>query len=79
LWKVIASFGALTLLGFRLEPEVESGFMLVAISASRYKRNWCPLSLDPHVAFIYTPGRIFHDGGTASSQGEVFAGAIVRF
>jgi hypothetical protein len=39
----------------------------------KIQAEWLPIFVNPHVAFI------IHVGGTLSSQGEVFAGPILRF
>ena len=57
--------------GIRLYASRHLGFKIQA--------EWVPVFADPHVAFICGSGCIVHVGGTASSQGEVFAGPIVRF
>jgi hypothetical protein len=45
----------------------------------KIQAEWLPVFVDPHVAFICGSGCIVHAGGTASSQGEVFVGPILRF
>jgi len=45
----------------------------------KIQAEWLPVLVDPNVAFICGAGCIVHAGGTASSQGEVFAGTILRF
>ena len=45
----------------------------------KIQAEWLPVLVDPHVAFICGSGCIVHAGGTASSQGEVFVGPILRF
>jgi hypothetical protein len=45
----------------------------------KIQAEWVPVFADPHVAFICGAGCIVHVGGTVSSQGEVFAGPILRF
>ena len=45
----------------------------------KIQAEWLPILADPRVAFICGAGCIVHVGGTASSQGEVLAGPIVRF
>jgi hypothetical protein len=45
----------------------------------KVQAEWLPVLTDPHVAFICGSGCIVHIGGTLSSQGEVFAGPILRF
>jgi hypothetical protein len=45
----------------------------------KIQAEWVPVFADPHVAFICGTGCIVHVGGTVSSQGEVFAGPILRF
>lgn len=45
----------------------------------KIQAEWLPVFVDPHVAFICGSGCIVHVGGTASSQGEVFVGPILRF
>jgi len=57
--------------GIRLYPSRHLGFKIQA--------EWVPVFADPHVAFICGAGCIIHVGGTLSSQGEVFAGPILRF
>jgi hypothetical protein len=57
--------------GVRLYPSRHLGFKIQA--------EWVPVFVDPQVAFICGAGCIVHVGGTASSQGEVFVGPIVRF
>jgi hypothetical protein len=57
--------------GIRLYASRHFGFKIQA--------EWLPVFADPQVAFICGGGCIVHVGGTAASQGEVFAGPIVRF
>ncbi len=57
--------------GIRLYPTRHVGFKIQA--------EWLPLLVEPHGAFICGAGCIIHVGGTLSSQGEVFAGPILRF
>ena len=45
----------------------------------KIQAEWLPVLVDPHVAFICGSGCIVHAGGTASSQGEVLVGPILRF
>ena len=45
----------------------------------KIQAEWVPILVDPHVAFICGSGCIVDVGGTASSQGEVFMGPILRF
>jgi hypothetical protein len=45
----------------------------------KVQAEWLPVFVDPNVAFICGSGCIVHAGGTASSQGEVFVGTILRF
>ena len=45
----------------------------------KIQAEWLPVFVDPNVAFICGSGCIVHAGGTASSQGEVFVGPILRF
>lgn len=45
----------------------------------KIQAEWLPVFVDPHVAFICGSGCIVHAGGTASSQGEIFVGPILRF
>src|SRR6476660_4976879 len=45
----------------------------------KIQAEWLPVLVDPHVAFICGSGCIVHAGCTASSQGEVFVGPILRF
>ncbi len=45
----------------------------------KIQAEWVPVFVDPHVAFVCGSGCIIHVGGTASSQGEVFAGPLLRF
>jgi CHASE2 domain-containing sensor protein len=45
----------------------------------KIQAEWLPVFANPHVAFICGSGCIVHVGGTLSSQGEVFAGPILRF
>jgi len=47
--------------------------------AFKIQAEWLPVFVDPNVAFICGSGCIVHVGGTASSQGEVFVGTILRF
>jgi hypothetical protein len=57
--------------GIRLYASRHLGFKIQA--------EWVPVVVDPQVAFVCGSGCIVHVGGTASSQGEVFAGPILRF
>ena len=57
--------------GIRLYASRHFGFKIQA--------EWLPVFADPQVAFICGGGCIVHVGGTAASQGEVFAGPILRF
>ncbi len=57
--------------GIRFYPSRHVGFKVQA--------EWLPLLVEPHGAFICGTGCIIHVGGTLSSQGEVFAGPILRF
>ena len=57
--------------GIRLYASRHLGFKIQA--------EWVPVFVDPHVAFICGSGCLVHVGGTASSQGEVFSGPILRF
>ncbi len=57
--------------GIRFYPSRHVGFKIQA--------EWLPLVVEPHGAFICGTGCIIHVGGTLSSQGEVFAGPILRF
>ncbi len=57
--------------GIRFYPSRHVGFKIQA--------EWLPLLVEPHGAFICGTGCIIHVGGTLSSQGEVFAGPILRF
>jgi hypothetical protein len=57
--------------GIRFYPSRHFGFKIQA--------EWVPIFVDPNVAFICGQGCIFHAGGTAISQGEVFVGPILRF
>jgi hypothetical protein len=45
----------------------------------KIQAEWLPVFVDPHVAFICGSGCIVRVGGTLRSQGEVFAGPILRF
>ena len=45
----------------------------------KIQAEWLPVLANPHVAFICGAGCIVHVGGTLGSQGEVFAGPILRF
>lgn len=45
----------------------------------KIQAEWLPVFVDPHVAFICGTGCVIHVGGTASSQGEVMAGPMLRF
>jgi hypothetical protein len=45
----------------------------------KIQAEWLPVVMDPNVAFICGSGCIVHVGATASSQGEVLAGPILRF
>jgi hypothetical protein len=47
--------------------------------AFKIQAEWLPVFVDPNVAFICGSGCIARVGGTASSQGEVFLGTILRF
>jgi hypothetical protein len=57
--------------GIRLYASRHFGFKIQA--------EWLPVYVDPHVTFVCGGGCIVHVGGTVSSQGEVFAGPILRF
>lgn len=57
--------------GIRFYPSRHVGFKVQA--------EWLPLFVEPHGAVICGAGCIIHVGGTLSSQGEVFAGPILRF
>ncbi len=57
--------------GIRFYPSRHVGFKIEA--------EWLPVLVEPHGAFICGTGCIIHVGGTLSSQGEVFAGPILRF
>jgi hypothetical protein len=57
--------------GIRLYASRHFGFKIQA--------EWLPVFADPQVAFVCGGGCIVHVGGTAASQGEVFAGPILRF
>ena len=57
--------------GIRLYASRHFGFKIQA--------EWLPVLADPQVAFICGGGCVVHVGGTAASQGEVFAGPILRF
>jgi hypothetical protein len=57
--------------GIRLYAGRHFGFKIQA--------EWLPVFADPQVAFVCGGGCIVHVGGTAASQGEVFAGPILRF
>lgn len=57
--------------GIRLYASRHFGFKIQA--------EWLPVVADPRVAFICGGGCLVHVGGTAASQGEVFAGPILRF
>jgi hypothetical protein len=45
----------------------------------KIQAEWLPVFADPHVVFICGGGCVLHVGGTVASQGEVFAGPILRF
>ena len=45
----------------------------------KIQAEWLPVLANPHVAFICGAGCIVYVGGTLGSQGEVFAGPILRF
>jgi hypothetical protein len=45
----------------------------------KIQAEWLPVFVDPHGAFICGSGCVIHVGGSASSQGEVLAGPILRF
>lgn len=45
----------------------------------KVQAEWVPVFMDPNVAFVCGGGCIVHVGGTLSSQGEVFAGPVLRF
>jgi hypothetical protein len=57
--------------GIRFYPSRHLGFKIQA--------EWVPIFVDPNVAFICGSACIVHAGGSASSQGEVFVGPILRF
>jgi hypothetical protein len=57
--------------GIRLYPSRHIGFKIQA--------EWLPVVADPRIAFVCGGGCIVHVGGTAASQGEVFAGPLFRF
>jgi hypothetical protein len=57
--------------GIRLYANRHFGFKIQA--------EWLPVFADPHVVFICGGGCVLHVGGTVASQGEVFAGPILRF
>ena len=57
--------------GIRFYPRRHLGFKVQA--------QWLPLLIEPYGAFICGAGCIVHVGSTLSSQGEVFAGPILRF
>jgi hypothetical protein len=57
--------------GVRFYPTRHLGFKIQA--------EWLPVVVNPYGAFICGAGCIVHVGGTLSSQGEVFAGPILRF
>ncbi len=84
---VLASVGAThvsgsTNIGFtRFSFGIGAGIRFYASRHLGFKiqAEWLPVLVDPHVAFVCGAGCIVHAGGTASSQGEVFLGTIVRF
>ena len=57
--------------GIRFYPSRHLGFKIQA--------EWVPLLADPQVTFACGAGCILHVGGRLSSQGEIFAGPILRF
>ncbi len=57
--------------GIRLYLNRHLGFKIQA--------EWVPVFADPQVVFVCGSGCIVHVGGTASSQGEVFVGPLLRF
>lgn len=57
--------------GVRLYPSRHVGFKVQA--------QWLPLLIEPYGVVLCGAGCIVHVGGTLSSQGEVFAGPILRF
>jgi hypothetical protein len=57
--------------GLRLYPTRHVGFKIQA--------EWVPIFADPNIAVVCGNGCLVHVGGTAVSQGEVFAGPILRF
>ena len=57
--------------GIRLYPSRHIGFKIQA--------EWLPVFANPQIAVVCGGGCIAHVGGTAASQGEVFAGPLFRF
>jgi len=57
--------------GIRLYGSHHFGFKIQA--------EWLPVVVDPSIAFVCGGGCIVHFSGDAASQGEVFAGPILRF
>jgi hypothetical protein len=57
--------------GIRLYANRHFGFKIQA--------EWLPVFADPRVVFVCGGGCVIHVGGTVASQGEVFAGPILRF
>lgn len=57
--------------GIRLYATRHVGFKIQA--------EWVPVFADPHITVICGNGCLLHVGGTVASQGEVFAGPILRF
>jgi hypothetical protein len=57
--------------GMRFYPSRHLGFKIQA--------EWVPVLADPQIALACGKGCMLHVGGTASSQGEVVAGPILRF
>ena len=57
--------------GIRFYPTRHLGFKIQA--------EWVPVLASPNVAFVCGAGCLIHVGGTATSQGEAFAGTFIRF
>lgn len=57
--------------GIRFYPSRHLGFKIQA--------EWLPVIASPNVAFVCGAGCLIHVGGTATSQGEAFAGTFIRF
>ena len=57
--------------GIRLYASRHFGFKVQA--------EWVPVVMDPRVTFACGGGCLIHVGGTLSSQGEIFAGPLLRF